>query len=88
MSEAGKIGNLLRDAYGAGEYHAAGFGETFEAWLADNGDEVLAAVAELAAQVRAQQAQKVRALAGCYGYQGPVRGALTRLADDIEAGTL
>jgi hypothetical protein len=101
-TEADKIGALLRAAFSAGETEGMNderYRYGFEAWLAENGDEVLAAVAELAAQIRAQEAAKVRALLafragtawlkrhGINATAGP-GNILTALARDIADGTL
>lgn len=99
MHKADKIGALLREAYESGHGDAAALLEPeFEAWLAENGDEILAAVAELAQGVRAQEAAKVRALAKWDNWiefrkRHPSDNAawprgLAALARDIEDGTL
>lgn len=103
MHKADKIGALLRAAYDAGHRDAGGeFTPDFEAWLADSGDEILAAVAELAQGVRAQEAAKVRRMGSVsdvyYAWRArrmdPADGEMARpyllnaLARDIEDGTL
>lgn len=100
MHKADKIGALLRAAFNAGETEGGTqAGQSFEDWLADNGDEILAAVAELAQGVRAQEAAKVRGLADWpswsgfrmrhkYDYEYPARNVLDAIARDIEDGTL
>lgn len=100
MHKADKIGALLREAFDAGaEYIHEGTTYNFEAWLADNGDEILAAVAELAQGVRAQEAAKVRGLTGPaywpwrarHGSEALEMGRahlINALARDIEDGTL
>lgn len=105
MRRADKIGALLREAFQAGETEGKDderYRYGFEAWLADNGDEILAAVAELAQGVRAQEAAKVRALGSSadryYAWRArrmdPAGTEMARpyllnaLARDIEDGTL
>lgn len=102
MHRADKIGALLREAWESGAETARTPYGTFEAWLAENGDEILAAVAELAQGVRAQEAAKVRALLafragtawmrrhGIALHMGlvPPSAMLNALARDIEDGAL
>lgn len=104
MHKADKIGALLRAAFQAGETEGADderFRYGFDAWLAENGDEILAAVAELARGVRAQEAAKVRRMGSVspayYAWRDRRMNPgtemarpflLNALARDIEDGTL